>query len=111
MKKMVVTILLSAGIIISAVPLYAENTEIADISDEWKKAGSEIGQAAHAVEEATVESSRAIWKTTKEESSKAWKEAKEKGIEVWELGKAKLHEASAPGVEDRDGDGDMPSEL
>ncbi len=111
MKNIVVMILLSTGITLSALPLYAGNNDVAETSEEWRKAGSEIGHAAHAVEEATVESSKAIWKTTKEESSKVWKEAKEKGISLWEQGKAKLHAVTAPGVEDKDGDGDMPSEL
>ncbi len=91
--------LLLAGIASFAASVSAEETEVVDTSNEWKKAGSEIEEAAHAVEKATVESSRAIWKTTREESSKVWNEAREKSRTVWEQGKAKIHEATAPKAE------------
>ncbi len=96
---MMLVFLLLAGTVSIAASVSAEGTEVADTSNEWKKAGSEIEEAAHAVEKATVESSRAIWKTTREESSKAWNEAREKSRTVWEQGKAKIHEATAPQAE------------
>lgn len=73
----------------------------------WKAAGEEIGEAAHAVQGATADSSKQIWDETKKESAeawnaakkgsaKAWEAAKKQGKSAWEEGKASIHEVTAP---------------
>jgi hypothetical protein len=82
---------------------------------KWSKAGSEIKEAAHAVGDATADSSRETWDNTKEGSAKAWNATKEgsakawdttkdKSHELWEQGKKKVHDASAPDAPEPEGD-------
>lgn len=74
---------------------------------KWSKAGGEIGEAAHAVGDATADTSQKAWKATKEGSEEAWDATKEgsteawdktksKSKELWEKGKSKVHDATAP---------------
>ncbi|RUM42950.1 MAG: hypothetical protein DSY80_06385 [Desulfocapsa sp.] len=119
MKKMIAVVLflgmVGAASVWASEPV-AEGT--ASEPSKWSKAGGEISEAAGAVGEATVDTSKKAWKTTKEGSTEAWEATKEgskeaweatkegsaealdktksKTKELWEKGKAKLHDATAP---------------
>jgi hypothetical protein len=102
---------------ISAQEVVAEAPEVTEASG-WKKAGGEISEAAHAVGDATADTSKKAWKATKdgsaevwgatkkgsreawgatkEGSAKAWKSTKEKSKNTWQKGKKKFHDATAP---------------
>lgn len=109
--------------------------EVVAESDGWGKATTEIKEAAHAVSEATVDTSKKVWEVTKKESKEAWEATKdgssrawevtkeeageawekglEKSMEVWEEGKEKLHEATkpeaaAPAAEEKSGVESVP---
>lgn len=71
---------------------------------KWNKAGEEVKEAAHAVGDATVDTSKKVWGATKEESAGVWDKTKSKSKEIWEKGKAKVHDATAPKAADEDAD-------
>ena len=60
---------------------------------KWSKAGGEIGEAAHAVGDATADTSQKAWKATKEGSEEAWDATKEGSQEAWEATKEGSTEA------------------
>jgi hypothetical protein len=110
MKKIVVMVLF-AGIICGVSNAYADEAagEGAVVAEDgkWDKAGGEISEAAHAIGDATVDTSKKAWDATregsteawdatKEGSAKAWDVTKEKTRSAWEKGKAQLHDATAP---------------
>ena len=116
MKKMVVG-LLFLGLSCTVTAAYGNDPAPAEPS-KWKKASGEISEAAHAVGDATADSSKKAWDATKEGSeqawdatkegsakawdatkegsAKAWDATKEKSQDAWEKGKTKLHDATAP---------------
>lgn len=93
--------------VVSAQETVVQDPVPAEEPGKWKKAGEEIAEAADAVGDATVDSSKKAWKTTKDGSVKAWDATKkgsaealdatkEKSHELWEEGKEKFHEVTAP---------------
>jgi len=50
----------------------------------WDKAGKEVKEAAGAVADATMYSSRKAWNKTKEESQELYEKAKEESEEAWD---------------------------
>ena len=129
MKK-VLAMVLFAGIVFGVSTAYGDETAVEGTAvaedGQWATAGSEMSEAAHAVGDATADSSRKAWNATKEgsveawdatkkgsakawESTKkgsaeAWDATKEKSNTVWEEGKAKVHEATAPEPAKPEGD-------
>ena len=116
MKKMLLGILF-LGLSCTVTTAYGDEPVLAE-PGKWKKAVNEISEAAHAVGDATVDSSKKAWDATKEGSEKAWDATKEESLEAWdatkegsekawdatkeksqsawEKGKAKLHDATTP---------------
>lgn len=117
MKKMIVVVLFLG--VIGATSSWASETVAEGTPAEpskWSKAGGEIGEAAHAVGDATADSSKKAWQATKEGSedtwdatkegskeaweatkegsTEAWDKTKSKSKELWEKGKAKVHDAT-----------------
>lgn len=116
MKK-IVAMLLLLGMIGATSTLASEDaTEgVTEELSKWSKAGEEIGEAAHAVGDATADSSKKAWKATKEGSVEAWDATKEgsaeawdktksKSKEMWEKGKANVHDATAPDAQPLESD-------
>jgi hypothetical protein len=50
----------------------------------WSRAGREIGEAASAVGDATVDTSKDAWSATKRGSGEAWDKTKEVSGEAWD---------------------------
>ncbi len=96
MKRKILALTLLLGLSCSVANIQAEEAIVPEEPGKWEKAGHEIGDAAHAVGDATADSSKRAWDTTKEESVEAWDSTKKKSKELWEDGKAKLHDATAP---------------
>lgn len=119
MKKIIAMVLFLG--MVGATSVWASETVAEGTAAEpskWSKAGGEIGEAAHAVGDATTDTSKKAWKATKEGSEEAWDATKEgsqeaweatkegsteawdttksKSKELWEKGKAKVHDATAP---------------
>lgn len=107
MKK-IVAMLVLVGMIGATSALASENATATEAEpSKWSRAGEEIGEAAHAVGDASADSSKKAWKATKDGSAEAWDATKEgsaeawdntksKSKEMWEKGKAKVHDATAP---------------
>ena len=109
---------LSSFCSVSAQEVSPAQVPVAEDAAGWEKAGSEVNEAAHAVGDATVDSSKKAWKATregsveawdatkegtkkamdatKEGSAEAWEATKEKSKSTWEAGKKKVHDATAP---------------
>lgn len=108
MKKMIAMVLFFGMVgATSACASEAVAEGTAAEPSKWSKAGGEIGEAAHAVGDATADTSKKAWDATKEGSEEAWDATKEgsteawdttksKSKELWEKGKAQLHDATAP---------------
>ena len=108
MKKMIAMVLFLGMIgATSALASEAVAEGTASEASKWSKAGEEISEAAHAVGDATTDSSKKAWDATKdgsedawdatkEGSAEAWDKTKSKSKEMWEKGKSKLHDATAP---------------
>ena len=121
----VVIMLLFLGLLSGVSSVSAEEA-VPEEPGKWEKAGKEISEAADAVGDATVDSSKKAWKATKEGSAqayeatkegavdayeatkegsaKAWKATKEKSHELMEEGRQKVHEATAPKPETPEGE-------
>ena len=96
MKMKIITLSLLLGVFCGVTTGQAEETSVPEEPGKWEKAGQEIEDAAHAVKDATVDTSKKVWGTTKEESKEAWDTTKKKSKELWDEGRAKLHEVTAP---------------
>ena len=60
----------------------------------WSRAGREIGEAASAVGDATVETSKDAWNATKSGSGKAWDKTKEVSGDAWGATKEAVHDGA-----------------
>lgn len=116
MKK-IVAMLFLLGMVGATSALAVENAteKSAEEPSKWSKAGEEIGEAVHAVGDATADSSKKAWKATKEGSAEAWDATKEESVEawdktkskskeMWEKGKANVHDATAPDAQSLESD-------
>jgi len=116
MKK-IVAMFFIIGMIGATSVLASEDVTKAAVGEpsKWSKAGDEIGAAAHAVGDATADSSQKAWEATKEGSAEAWDATKEgsaeawdstksRSKEMWEKGKAKVHDATAPDAQPLESD-------
>ena len=65
---------------------YAQQSASGEVS-EWGKVEKEMSEAAHALSDATVDTSKKAWKATKEGSSEAWDATKEGSVEAWDATK------------------------
>ncbi|HID69958.1 MAG TPA: hypothetical protein EYP35_05725 [Desulfobacterales bacterium] len=98
MKKFL-AISLFLGILCSITSVSAEGV-VAEEPGKWKKAGEEISGAAHAVGDATVDSSKKAWKASKEGSTKALDAGKEgttKALDAAKEGSAEAWDATKKG--------------
>lgn len=99
MKKKILSLTLLLGVTLGVTDIRANEAAdeaIAEQPGKWEKAGKELSEAAHAVGDATADSSKKAWEATKEGSAEAWDSTKEKSKELWEQGKAKVHDSTAP---------------
>lgn len=91
MKKFL-AISLFLGILCNIASVSAEGVTTEE-PGKWKKAGEEISGAAHAVSDATVDSSKKVWQATKEGSTKAIDVSKEKTTKALDAAKEGSAEA------------------
>ena len=62
--------------------------------DSWSKAGKEVGEAAGAVGDASVETSKDAWDATKRGSAQVWDKTKEVSGEAWDASKEAVHDGA-----------------
>lgn len=60
----------------------------------WSRAGREIGEAASAVGDATVETSKDAWSATKRGTGDAWDKTKEVSGDAWDSTKEVVHDGA-----------------
>ncbi len=60
----------------------------------WSRAGREIGEAAGAVSDATVETSQDAWSATKRGTGEAWDKTKEVSGDAWDSTKEVVHDGA-----------------
>ena len=92
----IITMVLFLGLLCGVTGVSAQEAVQDSAPEEpgkWEKAGAEIGEAANAVGDATVDTSKKAWKATKDGSGKAWDATKEGSAEAWEATKEGSGEA------------------